>query len=125
MPPLLVGAGRLLVAPLVVAVYLAGVTDLPRPALPAEQRRAAGVQPPAHLLPRHPWVSPPQPVRMNRHRNSIRTLLGPGWAASRSYTPGGDPRCSVEIGSGVYSHPGRRCKISFCKPPPARLALFA
>src|SRR5262245_7156943 len=58
MPPLLVGPGRLLVAALVVADLLADVDGIRGPPPPAEQRLAADVQSPAHLLHRHPRVFP-------------------------------------------------------------------
>lgn len=52
-PPLLVRAGGVGVAPLVVADHHPDLFGLRRPAPPARQRLAADVQRPAHLLPRH------------------------------------------------------------------------
>src|SRR5262245_28320447 len=76
MPPPLVGAGRLLVAALVVADHLADVTDLGRPPPPAEQHRAAAVQPPAHLFHRHLRVFPPAAGLCAPTRSPSRS--GPG-----------------------------------------------
>src|SRR5262245_44265769 len=59
MPPLLVRFGGLRVAPLVVANDGTDVAQLGRPPPTAEQRRAALVQRPAHLLRRHERVFPP------------------------------------------------------------------
>ncbi len=53
MPPFLVRACGLLVAALVLAAHFADMTGLGRAATTAEQRGAADVQRPAHLLPGH------------------------------------------------------------------------
>src|SRR5215211_1459107 len=115
MPPLLVGAGGLLVAALVVADDEADVPGLRRAAPPAEQGRASLVQRPAHLLHRHLWVFPPEAGPYAPTRSPSRSGPGSGAAsARRSACPrnaSAPPPTCPAAGCARSSHAGT--------PPPA------
>src|SRR5262249_54953462 len=76
MPPFLVGAAGLLVAPLVIANDHPRLLRLRRPPSPTQQHQAARVQRPAHLLQRHLRVFPPAAARCAATRTPARSDPG-------------------------------------------------
>src|SRR5262245_18100583 len=115
MPPFLVGACGLLVAPLVISDHFAHMIGLRSAAAAAEQHRAALVQRPADLLPSHLGGFPPVAARCGSTQRPSRSRPGSDYAPVRHTAAPRNPSAPPP------ACPGGSCALPWHgkRPPPA------